>query len=382
MNVKHYDNCIKIVAMKINNIPRTSIWAIEPTLESSLNNASNSNHAVGIIDQTLLPFGVEVRILRSVEDVAEAIFAMRVRGAPLIGVTAAFGLALAMRDDPSFENLTAKAALLAATRPTAVNLAWALHKVTSVLITAPAPLRAELAWRTAKEIAANDIATNFAIGQHGLKIIAALHSKLQRPVNILTHCNAGWVATVDWGTALSPIYQAHDAGIPVHVWVEETRPRNQGLLTAWELREHGVAHTYIVDNAGGHFMQHGKVDIVIVGADRVSGVGDVANKIGTYQKALAAHDNNIPFYAALPLSTIDWTLNDALADIEIEERNAAEIRTLRGVSANGVAENFTILDAASPVANPGFDVTPARLVTGIITERGVTSVGELHQWQS
>jgi methylthioribose-1-phosphate isomerase len=364
--------------MKINNIPRTSIWAIEAALGSVL----SQDRAVGIIDQTLLPFAVEDRILRTVDDIAEAISAMRVRGAPLIGVTAAFGLAFAMRDDPSFENLTTKAALLAATRPTAVNLAWALNKVTNVLITAPANLRAELAWHTAKDVAADDVATNFAIGQHGLKIIEELHHKLQRPVNILTHCNAGWVATVDWGTALSPIYQAHDAGIPVHVWVEETRPRNQGLLTAWELREHGVPHTYIVDNAGGHFMQHGKVDMVIVGADRVSGTGDVANKIGTYQKALAARDNNIPFYAALPLSTIDWTLKDALADIEIEERNAAEIRMLRGVSTKGTAENFTILDAGSPVANPGFDVTPARLITGIITERGITGVAELHQWQN
>ncbi len=356
--------------MKINNLSRTSIWAID------------ANSTVGIIDQTLLPFEVKDRILRSVDDVADAIFSMRVRGAPLIGVTAAFGLALAMGDDPSLGNLYANTSKLNATRPTAVNLGWALFKMQTVLVQAPENMRAQLAWQTAKQIAADDIATNFAIGQHGLGIIKALHAKHQRTINILTHCNAGWVATVDWGTALSPIYQAHDAGIPVHVWVEETRPRNQGLLTAWELREHGVPHTYIVDNAGGHFMQHGKVDAVIVGADRVSGEGDVANKIGTYQKALAARDNGIPFYAALPLSTVDWSLGNALEEIEIEERNGAEIRTIRGVSDRGVAENFTILAAESPVANPGFDVTPARLVTGIITERGVATVGELAQWKA
>ena len=356
--------------MKINNLSRTSIWA------------DDSNHHVGIIDQTLLPFAVEDYILRSVDDVADAIFSMRVRGAPLIGVTAAFGLALAMRDDPGLDNMYASTTRLIATRPTAVNLEWAMRKMEHILMPAPENYRAELAWQAAKQFAADDIGTNFAIGQHGLKIIEALHAKYQRTVNILTHCNAGWVATVDWGTALSPIYQAHDAGISVHVWVDETRPRNQGLLTAWELREHGVPHTYIVDNAGGHFMQHGKVDAVIVGADRVSGAGDVANKIGTYQKALAAKDNGIPFYAALPLSTVDWSLENALEDIEIEERNAAEIRMVRGVSSNGVAENFTILAAETPVANPGFDLTPARLVTGIITERGVAAAGDLGKWKA
>lgn len=356
--------------MKINNISRTSIWATDDTF------------SVGIIDQTLLPFEVKDRILRSVDDVADAILSMRVRGAPLIGVTAAFGLALAMRDDPSLGNIYATTSRLVATRPTAVNLGWALTKMENVLMPASESTRAELAWQAAEQIAADDTTTNFAIGQHGLKIIAALHQKHQRTVNILTHCNAGWVATVDWGTALSPIYQAHDAGLPVHVWVEETRPRNQGLLTAWELREHGVPHTYIVDNAGGHFMQHGKVDVVIVGADRVSGAGDVANKIGTYQKALAAADNGIPFYAALPLSTVDWSLKNALEEIEIEERNAVEIRQIRGVTGSGMAENITILSDATAVANPGFDVTPARLVTGIITERGVVGVGELAKWRA
>ncbi len=356
--------------------------------------ADPSGRCVHIIDQTRLPFSLEFRTLGSMEEVAHAIVSMQVRGAPLIGVTAAFGLAMAMAVDSSDHELERAGGILLATRPTAVNLAWALARMTTHLHALQHQERPSAAWGFAQRLADEDAATNAAIGGHGLGLIRAIHEKVQRPVNVLTHCNAGWVATVDWGTALACVYKAHDAGIPVHVWVDETRPRNQGLLTAWELRQHGVPHTYIVDNAGGHLMQHGRVDLVLVGADRVSRKGDVANKIGTYLKALAAHDNGIPFYAALPVSTIDPALNDALQEIEIEERSADEVRHVSGIAFKGntgklldgsgsQAENglqaapVLVLDPATPAANPAFDVTPARLITGIITERGVFAPADL-----
>jgi len=351
--------------MKIHGKPRTSIWA------------NHAHRSVSIIDQTLLPFALEEHEMVSLEQACEAIRAMRVRGAPLIGITAAYGVALQMKTDCTDHALKAACRTLLATRPTAVNLAWALAHMRQVLTPLDELERADAAWQEAEKMARDDIATNAAIGQHGLELIRALHAEHQRTINILTHCNAGALAAVDWGTATAPIYQAHDAGVPVHVWVEETRPRNQGLLTAWELREHGVPHTYIVDNAGGHFMQQGQVDMVIVGVDRASRAGDIANKIGTYQKALAAHDNGIPFYAATPSSSIDWQLDNALTDIEIEERSGDEIRHLRGLSPDGLTRDFRILDELSPVANPGFDITPARLITGIITERGIATPDQL-----
>ena len=352
--------------MKVHGKARTSIWAHPAT------------HSVSIIDQTLLPFEVRDHELVTLAQAAEAIRNMRVRGAPLIGVTAAYGIAMAMRDDASDISLKHACHTLQATRPTAVNLAWAIDRMRSLLHALDASARAVAAWAEAGRIASEDIATNRAIGGHGHTLIEALHQQRQRTINILTHCNAGWIAAVDWGTALAPIYLAHDSGIPVHVWVDETRPRNQGLLTAWELREHGVPHTYIVDNAGGHFMQHGKVDMVLVGADRVSRGGDVANKIGTYLKALAARDNGVPFYAAVPSSTIDWQLGDALGDIEIEERGANEVRQLRGLSQHdGLTRDLHLLEESSAVANPAFDVTPARHITGIITERGITAPAQL-----
>ena len=353
--------------MNVNGKAYRSIWTDE------------SPRRVNIIDQTRLPFSFETVVLASRDEVADAIQQMRVRGAPLIGVAAAFGVALAMQQDGSDGALEKSISLLAATRPTAVNLAWALEKVRKHLAPLPPHQRAELSWSLANKLADDDVAVNAAIGEHGLKLVRTLHEKLQRPINILTHCNAGWLATVDWGTALAVTFKAHDAGIPVHVWVDETRPRNQGLLTAWELRGHGVPHTYIVDNAGGHLMQHGKVDMVLLGADRVSKNGDVANKIGTYLKALAAFDNGVPFYAAVPISTIDVTLNDALKEIEIEERAEMEVRTIAGLQAENApnASPVLILDRASSVANPAFDVTPRRFVTGIITERGVFAPDQL-----
>lgn len=353
--------------MKVNGQVFRSIWQDE------------SLRRVHIIDQTRLPFAFETLILTTQDGIAHAIRAMQVRGAPLIGVTAAFGVALAMQRDASDRSLAESGAVLRATRPTAVNLAWALDVVDRKLSPLPVAQRADAAWELACALADEDVATNEAIGVHGFAVVRALHEKQQRPVNILTHCNAGWIATVDWGTALAVIYKSHDAGIPVHVWVDETRPRNQGLLTAWELREHGVPHTYIVDNAGGHLMQHGKVDMVLVGADRVSRTGDVANKIGTYLKALAARDNDIPFYAALPVSTIDPALTNAAKEIEIEERDAREVRAIAGLQATNALEaaSVLILHPDTPVSNPGFDVTPSRLVTGIITERGVFAPAQL-----
>ncbi len=353
--------------MRVNDNLTRSIWTDE------------RSDRVYAIDQTRLPFAFETLLLTNLPEVAHAIRSMQVRGAPLIGVAAAFGVALEMQRDHSDAALSTAINTLGATRPTAVNLRWALAAMQQRLALLAPHLRADAAWLQAQQIADDDVVTNEAIGNHGLSVIRALHEKLKRPVNILTHCNAGWLATVDWGTALACIYKAFDAGIPIHVWVDETRPRNQGLLTAWELREHGVPHTYIVDNAGGHLMQHSKVDMVLVGADRVSKNGDVANKIGTYLKALAAHDNGIPFYAALPNSTIDLTLTDALKEIEIEERPEMEVRSVTGLQAEMPPEAapVLILDKRSPVSNPAFDVTPSRLVTGIITERGVFAPANL-----
>jgi methylthioribose-1-phosphate isomerase len=334
---------------------------------------AEDGRSVDVIDQTKLPFVFEIKRLTTVGEAAEAIRSMVVRGAPLIGATAAFGVALALRADPSERALEEAVLVLGATRPTAVNLHWALARMRRALHPLPAAERAARAYAEAGRIADEDVANCRAIGAHGAALIrAAAERKGGRPVNVLTHCNAGWLACVDWGTALSPIYAAHDAKIPVHVFVDETRPRNQGAaLTAFELGSHGVPHTVIADNAGGHLMQHGKVDLCIVGSDRTTATGDVANKIGTYLKALAARDNGVPFYAALPLSTIDWALSDGVREIPIEERSARELTHLTGRTEAGLIETIEVVSPGSPAANPAFDVTPARLVTGIITERGV-----------
>lgn len=294
--------------------------------------------------------------------------------APLIGVTAAYGIAIAMADDPSDRHLDSVWEELNETRPTAINLRWALDAMQQFLRPLPAEERAEAAYRRAGEIAEEDVELNRAIGANGLKIIReiAATKKPGEPVNILTHCNAGWLATVDYGTATAPIYMATEAGIPVHVYVDETRPRNQGAqLTAWELNGHGVPHTLIVDNAGGHLMQHGEVDMVIVGTDRTTANGDVCNKIGTYLKALAASDNDVPFYVALPSPTIDWTVKDGVKEIPIEERTGDEVSFVQGRGPDGSIISVRVSPEGSPSANPAFDVTPARLITGLITERGV-----------
>ena len=334
--------------------------------------------AVTVLDQTALPHRVRWLPIGDLAGAARAIRDMVVRGAPLIGATAAYGVALAVRAGIAIEDACAE---LAATRPTAVNLRWALAEMRAIAPTGEAPRdtaspiadiaasdRAEAAFALAARICDDEVARCEAIGRHGLAVIEALARDLGRPVRILTHCNAGWLATVDWGTALAPIYRAHEAGIAVEVWVDETRPRNQGLLTAWELAQHGVPHTVIADNAGGHLMQHGRVDLGIVGTDRTTAEGDVCNKIGTYLKALAAHDTGVPFYVAAPSPSIDWTIARG-ADIPIEERAAAEVRRITGMTGGAVAE-VELVPAATPVANPAFDVTPARLVTGLITERG------------
>ncbi len=344
--------------MKINGKHYRSVWPI-------------GEDAFGIIDQTKLPHEFVTLTLRAADDAARAISTMQTRGAPLIGAVGAYGLALAMREDASDENLARVHDMLAETRPTAINLRWALGRMRDALLNQPRDRRAKLAWTEAAAIADEDVAMSMAIGGHGLKIIKEIAAKKPgQTVNILTHCNAGWLATVDYGTALAPIYLAHDAGIPLHVWVDETRPRGQGAsLTAFELGGHGVKHTVIADNAGGHYMQAGQVDLVIVGTDRVTANGDVANKIGTYLKALAAHDNNVPFYVALPSSTIDWSLASG-RDIPIEERSEDEVLKMTGRLPDGQVATVEIAAPGSRAANPGFDVTPARLVTGLITERG------------
>ncbi len=329
--------------------------------------------SVEIIDQTVLPHAFGTVRLASVDDAARAIRDMQVRGAPLIGVTAAYGLALAMRADPSDAHLAAAREALLATRPTAINLRWALDRVANVLHEVPVRDRAAAAYAEAARMADEDVATNKAIGKFGFDLIRRIaRLKAGLPVHILTHCNAGWLATVDFGTATAPIYNAHDAGIPLHVWVDETRPRNQGAaLTAWELGRHGVPHTVIVDNVGGHLMQHGDIDMVIVGSDRTTASGDVCNKIGTYLKALAARDNGVPFYVALPSSTIDFSIRDGLTEIPIEQRADDEVASISGLTADGRIERVRMVPVGSEVANYAFDVTPARLVDGLITERGV-----------
>ncbi len=327
---------------------------------------------VEIVDQTLLPFEFALRRLETLEDAAEAIRAMRVRGAPLIGVTAAYGLALALRRDPGDAGLDAACALLLETRPTAVNLRWALDQMRAAVRGAPPGECAERAWQRAGALADADVETCRAIGEYGLALLEKLCAERHRegPLQVLTHCNAGWLACVDWGTALSPIYRAHDAGLSVHVWVDETRPRNQGAaLTAWELGQHGVPHTVVTDSAGGHLMQRGEVDCCLVGTDRTTATGDVCNKIGTYLKALAARDNGVPFYVAAPSSSIDWTLRDG-GEIPIEERDGSEVRRVVGRAPGGERVEVAVVPEDSPVRNVAFDVTPARLVSAIVTERG------------
>jgi methylthioribose-1-phosphate isomerase len=330
--------------------------------------------SVGAIDQRRLPHEFVIARIETSQAAADAIRTMLVRGAPLIGATAAYGMALAVRDDRSDAGIERAYQLLIATRPTAINLKWALDEMVRAIKPRPPSERAHVAYARAAEIAEEDVAINREIGRHGLALIEAIAAAKapSEAVNVLTHCNAGWLATVDWGTATSPIYQANDRGLKVHVWVDETRPRNQGAsLTAWELGHHGVPHTVISDNTGGHLMQHGMVDLAIVGTDRVAANGDVCNKIGTYLKALAAHDNGVPFYVALPSPTIDFSIEDGIRQIPIEQRGAEEVATMTGRTADGRIETVRVVPEGSPVANYAFDVTPSRLVTGLITERGV-----------
>jgi methylthioribose-1-phosphate isomerase len=330
--------------------------------------------SVEVIDQTLLPHNFAVMRLTNVSEAAVAISTMVVRGAPLIGATAAYGMALAAHEDALDKNLENAHATLLATRPTAVNLRWALDDMRGRLLAVPHGQRHALAYARAAAICDDDVATCQGIGRHGGVLIGEAFERKggKDAVNVLTHCNAGWLATVDWGTALAPIYTAYDAGIPVHVWVDETRPRNQGAaLTAYELGSHGVPHTVIVDNAGGHLMQHGMVDLCITGTDRTSAHGDVCNKIGTYLKALAAYDNDVPFYVGLPHSTIDWSIGDGVAGIPIEQRDGEEVSHIRGVNGDGQGTTVRLVPKGAKVSNFAFDVTPARLVTGLITERGV-----------
>jgi methylthioribose-1-phosphate isomerase len=353
--------------MNVNGTAMRSIW-LEP-----------DGWSVGIIDQTRLPHALVTERLTSLSDVAAAISTMQVRGAPLIGAAAAYGICLALRADASDTALDDACRTLAATRPTAINLRWALEEMRDRLRAVPAVERVAEAYRQAAAICEADVATNRAIGEHGATLLREAWKRKEGKrkggrgrLNVLTHCNAGWLATVDWGTALAPIFTAHDAGLPVHVWVDETRPRNQGAsLTAWELLQHGVPHTIVVDNVGGHLMQHGEVDLCITGTDRTTSRGDVANKIGTYLKALAARDNDIAFYVALPSSTIDWTIADGIAEIPIEQRDGTEVSEISGRLKDGTIASVRIVPEGSAVANYAFDVTPARLVTALITERGV-----------
>ncbi|CAG0998426.1 methylthioribose-1-phosphate isomerase [Methylophilaceae bacterium] len=337
-----------------------------------------AGESVRIIDQTRLPHRFEILSIDTLPEMVVAIRTMQVRGAPLIGAAAAYGMALAMSEDDSDAHLMHAASCLISSRPTAVNLGWAVNRMQSRLFSMPAGFRRQAAWDEAENVCDEDVKLNRAIGRHGLQLLRALAAGKNRPLNILTHCNAGWLATVDWGTAMAPVYAAHDAGIPVHIWVDETRPRNQGAhLTAWELGKHGVPHTVITDNAGGHLMQHGKVDMVIVGADRVTAAGDVCNKIGTYLKALAAFDNDVPFYAAVPSPTIDWTIESGHGNIPIEDRGPDEVASIQGRTENGGIASINILPHGTAASNPAFDVTPSRLITGIITERGICPPDEL-----
>lgn len=347
--------------MNIDGIHYRSLWW------------SHEKNVLEIIDQRWLPHDFRVVPVATMQDFADAIYQMRVRGAPLIGATAAYGMALAMAEDPSDTNMDAAWAFLEKTRPTAINLCWALDRCRAALRPLPEGERAAAALTLAHQIADEDVEINRRIGENGLALIReiAAGKPAGEPVRLLTHCNAGWLATVDWGTATSPMYHAHDAGIPLQVWVDETRPRNQGALTAWELGKHGVPHTYIIDNAGGHLMQHGMVDMVITGTDRTTRQGDVCNKIGTYLKALAARDNGVPFYVALPSPTIDWTVTDGVAEIPIEERDAHEVTHVQGVAGSGEIGTVKVTPQGTEGGNLAFDVTPNRLVTGLITERGV-----------
>ena len=344
--------------MKVAGVPYRTLWM--------------ADDAVRVIDQSRLPFEFATVDLRSPADAARAIATMIVRGAPLIGATAAYGLALAVREDPSDFAIEAASRALLAPRPTAHNLAWALERMRAALAPVAPASRADAAFREAAAICDDDVAQCRAIGEHGAVILRRLaRATTGRPMNVLTHCNAGWLACVDWGTALAPVYRAHDEGLALHVWVDETRPRNQGAsLTAFELAAHGVPHTVIADNLGGHLMQRGRVDVVIVGSDRTTAAADVCNKVGTYLKALAAHDNGVPFYAALPASTIDWSIAGG-EKIPIEERSARELTHLTGLTDGGGLATVRVVPVGSPVLNLAFDVTPARLVTGLITERGV-----------
>ena len=347
--------------MKIDGKEMRTIWV------------ESDGAGIGTIDQTLLPHRFATVRLTTLDEAVRAIKTMQVRGAPLIGATAAYGVWLALSSDASDENLEHAYASLLAARPTAINLQWALDQMMAAVRNRPRAERVAAALRRAGEIAEEDVRINQAIGRHGLKLIEEIAARKDGArVNVLTHCNAGWLATVDWGTATAPIYMAHDKGLPVHVFADETRPRNQGAsLTAWELGHHGVPHTVIPDNTGGHLMQHGLVDLVIVGTDRVTAQGDVCNKIGTYLKALAAADNKVPFYVALPSPTIDFSVSDGLAEIPIEQRSPDEVATVTGKTKDGRIETVQIIPDGSAVANYGFDVTPARLITGLITERGV-----------
>jgi methylthioribose-1-phosphate isomerase len=348
--------------MRIDGRPYRSVWV-----------DGEDGWSVRILDQTRLPWALEVLRLTDEDGVAHAIRSMQVRGAPLIGAVAAYGVALALRRDSSTANLDRVVERLGRTRPTAVNLRWALDRMRAALHNRPPEARVAAAYAEAAAIAEDDVETCRRIGAHGLPLLHEIAARKgpDEAVNVLTHCNAGWLATVDYGTALSPIYQAHDLGLAVHVLVDETRPRNQGAaLTAWELGRHGVPHTVVADNAGGHLMQHGQVDICIVGTDRVTRTGDVANKIGTYLKALAARDTGVPFWVAMPHSTLDMRVRDGVAEIPIEERDGAEVAELTGRTAEGRLETVRVVAEGSPTANPAFDVTPSRLVTGLITERG------------
>jgi methylthioribose-1-phosphate isomerase len=350
--------------MKVGGKSMRTIW-LEP-----------DGWSIGVIDQTALPHRLMTVRLTTLAEAARAIRSMVIRGAPLIGATAAYGMALALREDASDEALERAYAVLLATRPTAINLKWALEEIMAAVRNRPRAERAAAAYRRAAEICEEDVAINTGIGRSGLPLIEAIAARKPpgEPVHVLTHCNAGWLATVDIGTATAPIYLAHDQGVAIHVYADETRPRNQGAsLTAWELGQHGVPHTLIADNTGGHLMQHRMIDLVIVGTDRVTANGDVCNKIGTYLKALAARDNDVPFYVALPSPTIDFSVADGVAEIPIEERGADEVATMTGRTADGRIETVRIAPDGTPVANYAFDVTPARLVSGLITERGVLS---------
>ncbi|MEM8813358.1 MAG: S-methyl-5-thioribose-1-phosphate isomerase [Pseudomonadota bacterium] len=353
--------------MNVDGVPYRTIWL------------NNDGWSVDIIDQTLFPHRFETVTMKTVEDAATAIAGMQVRGAPLIGATAAYGMCLALRADASDEAIDKAYQKLHATRPTAINLKWALDEMRAAVRNLPREERAVRAYARAAEICDEDVAINQSIGRHGLEILkkAAAGKAPGERLNVLTHCNAGWLATVDWGTATAPIYSAFNEGMDIHVWVDETRPRNQGAsLTAWELGQHGVPHTVIADNVGGHLMQHGLVDLVITGTDRTTAAGDVCNKIGTYLKALAAQDNGVPFYVGLPSPTIDFTITDGVAEVPIEQRSGEEVSMITGKTGDGRIETVTIVPDGSDVANYAFDVTPARLVTGLITERGVCEASQ------